>query len=587
MIRTKDHKTRNMFDPLDHLGPKRRKLLEQSWASLFRREILPNLPVDRVLPFYSSENGAPTKELYSMQGLMLLQQTFDLTDKEAVKQFAFNFEWHYALDIGDDSDQSTYVSEKTLWNMRHLLTENDLYQALFDIPTRQIADLCGVDPSKQRLDSVHIFSNMRHLGRIGLFARTIKKFLQNLKRQCPGQSGFGKLEKSLRDRYLSKEEGSVFSMVKPSETTKTLQNLAEDLLTLVRCFRDDSKVTSMSCYKLLVRLLEEQCIVGNDEDGGEKITIKPNQEVPSDSLQNPSDPDATYDGHKGKGYQVQIAETYSTEDEAPALSLITHVAVESAHQHDSKALIPAIEGTKELGFAPKQMLTDAAYGGDDNYQRAAEHEVGLIAPVPGNEPKGSIGLADFSISDKGEVIACPLGHPPLQQRINKKSRCVVFDRAICAACLKDNQCPVEKGSHGCRLRFDPKQLRIARRRALEATPAFKNIYRFRSGVEGTFSEFDRKTGVKHLRVRGLKKVAFCATLKAAGINLFRANAFINRKNTDEPGPRKPLSLLFRVIEVISDTKNRLQHRFSTLFEKKPFFSHGILQNLNPTGFRCV
>ncbi|MDP7140113.1 MAG: hypothetical protein QF560_17270, partial [SAR324 cluster bacterium] len=63
--------------------------------------------------------------------------------------------------------------------------------------------------------------------------------------------------------------------------------------------------------------------------------------------------------------------------------------------------------------------------------------------------------------------------------------------------------------------------------------------------------------------------------------------FINRKNTDEPGPRKPLSLLFRVIEVISDTKNRLQHRFSTLFEKKPFFSHGILQNLNPTGFRCV
>ena len=49
-----------------------------------------------------------------MQGLMLLQQTFDLTDKEAVKQFAFNFEWHYALDIGDDSDQSTYVSENTL-----------------------------------------------------------------------------------------------------------------------------------------------------------------------------------------------------------------------------------------------------------------------------------------------------------------------------------------------------------------------------------------------------------------------------------------------------------------------------------------
>ena len=93
-----------MFDPLDHLGPKRRKLLEQSWAFLFRREILSNLPLVQVLPFYASDNGAPTKELHSMLGLMLLQQSFDLTDKEAVKQFAFNFEWHYALGIDDDSD---------------------------------------------------------------------------------------------------------------------------------------------------------------------------------------------------------------------------------------------------------------------------------------------------------------------------------------------------------------------------------------------------------------------------------------------------------------------------------------------------
>ena len=41
---------------------------------------------------------------------------------------------------------------------------------------------------------------MRYLGRIGLFVRTIKKFLHNLKRQCPGSSGFGKLEKELSER---------------------------------------------------------------------------------------------------------------------------------------------------------------------------------------------------------------------------------------------------------------------------------------------------------------------------------------------------------------------------------------------------
>jgi len=38
------------------------------------------------------------------------------------------------------------------------------------------------------------------------------------------------------------------------------------------------------------------------------------------------------------------------------------------------------------------------------------------------------------------------------------------------------------------------------------------------------SQYDRLTGVKHLRVRGLKAVRFCAILKAAGVNLFRATA---------------------------------------------------------------
>ena len=44
-----------------------------------------------------------------------------------------------------------------------------------------------------------------------------------------------------------------------------------------------------------------------------EIEVKPPKEVPSDSLQIPSDPDAGYSGHKGQGYQVQILETYSRE----------------------------------------------------------------------------------------------------------------------------------------------------------------------------------------------------------------------------------------------------------------------------------
>ena len=67
-------------------------------------------------------------------------------------------------------------------------------------------------------------------------------------------------------------------------------------------------------------------------------------------------------------------------------------------------------------------------------------------------------------------------------------------------------------------------MRIARRRIYEQSDKFKDRYRWRAGVEATMSEYDRRTGVKHLRVRGLKAVKFCATLKALGINIFRAAA---------------------------------------------------------------
>ena len=74
------------------------------------------------------------------------------------------------------------------------------------------------------------------------------------------------------------------------------------------------------------------------------------------------------------------------------------------------------------------------------------------------------------------------------------------------------------------LRFTDKELRLAIRRKLEKSDLFKNRYRLRSGIEATNSEYDRLTGVKHLRVRGFKAVRFCATIKALGINIYRISA---------------------------------------------------------------
>ena len=57
---------------------------------------------------------------------------------------------------------------------------------------------------------------------------------------------------------------------------------------------------------------------------------------------------------------------------------------------------------------------------------------------------------------------------------------------------------------------------------MEHTPEFRDKYRWRAGIEATFSGMDRRTGVKHLRVRGFSAVRFCVYMKALAINLLRA-----------------------------------------------------------------
>ena len=56
------------------------------------------------------------------------------------------------------------------------------------------------------------------------------------------------------------------------------------------------------------------------------VELKKNKEISSDSLQNPSDPDATYSGHKGQGFQIQVIETFCDDEQEKEqfLNLITH-----------------------------------------------------------------------------------------------------------------------------------------------------------------------------------------------------------------------------------------------------------------------
>ena len=73
MIHMKNHKQKDLFDPWGFLGSKGRALVDQFWALLFQKELLRELPVSKMIPFFTHGFGCPTKELCTALGALILQ----------------------------------------------------------------------------------------------------------------------------------------------------------------------------------------------------------------------------------------------------------------------------------------------------------------------------------------------------------------------------------------------------------------------------------------------------------------------------------------------------------------------------------
>ena len=104
-----------------------------------------------------------------------------------------------------------------------------------------------------------------------------------------------------------------------------------------------------------------------------------------------------------------------------------------------------------------------------------------------------------------------------------------------------------------------KDIRLARRCQDEDSPNFREQYRYRAGVEATMSELDRRTGIKHLRIRGMKAVRFAAFMKAIGLNILRASRYQGGKTS----PLAPFYALFLLLmKQWGCFKELIQERFT-------------------------
>jgi hypothetical protein len=106
MIRIKNHKQQTIVRSVAPFKPQKAQNARRGLARSFSGTLLEELPVDQMLPHFTDGIGRPSKELHTVLGVLLLQQTMDLTDKAAIEQLAFNIQWHYALNIPEESDDA-------------------------------------------------------------------------------------------------------------------------------------------------------------------------------------------------------------------------------------------------------------------------------------------------------------------------------------------------------------------------------------------------------------------------------------------------------------------------------------------------
>lgn len=516
MIHIVDPRQNRLFDPFEGVIPTAgQRIISSGWQGVFRHVLLEVMPVGELAEHFSRQLGAPTKELYSMAGLVFLADFFGWTAQEAAEAYIFRSDVQYALNL----EPGVAVSARSVERYQKLFREDELAAQVFHDVTIRLAEKLELDICRQRLDSTHVFSHMASFGRTKLMALAIKRFLTQVKRHAPQQ--YATLPEEFRHRY-EPAESQLFADAKDVEARqRSRQQAAEDLLWVIEHFTSTAEITGRSSYKALVTIFHQQCEVSDS-----KVVVK--TKTGGDCVQNPSDLDATYDGHKGPGYQVQIAETCSPENE---VQLIAGALPQTACETDEAALVPMLDQLEAANLLPEELLVDTIYANDENVQAADKRGVELIGPIPGRAPESNdetLTVDDFAIDERtGIVEACPAGHQPLSSTRDEETgkTKVEMPAEVCGGCPFRNQCPIGR-TRGGRffVEFTDKDHRLAGRRREQETEVFKERYATRAGIESTNSGLKNRLGLGRLRVRGRGSVFRVIQHKLAGWNVLRAAA---------------------------------------------------------------
>ena len=286
----KNHKQIKLISFLTNLPKSVINMIESSWANPFYLHVFNKIDENKFKPLYSEKGSRPNKAANVLVGLEVIKQLFDYTDEELIESFHTDLRVMYALGITEPGEIS--IAIRTIYYFRKRLVEYDLKnnsslikEVLKDI-SLDLSDDFGLELKIQRMDSSMIEANIKRLTRLNLFVRVVYNFLKLLE-----EIDINSFPVELQDLYKSKNL-DLSHRLKKKKSEEMLVKFCELTYFLYQKYKDNELYNTTQAFRNIKRLVDEQMnITGGDAP---KVDLKKNNETSSSSLQNPSDPDASY-----------------------------------------------------------------------------------------------------------------------------------------------------------------------------------------------------------------------------------------------------------------------------------------------------
>lgn len=503
----------SLFDAATNLTEREKRLLEKSWAKYFAENIFPEIDEAPFSVLYSDRPSRHNTPVNVLIGALILKEIFGLTDEEIVETLPFDIRYQYALHTTSFEEQP--LNDRSLGRFRarcnsyEELTGIDLIHDCIVKLSSSMAAMMKLNTGMRRMDSLMVASNIKKMSRLELLYTCVANLARLMKKLEDPALPEGLLP------YTEEDDHNRVLYHNRSEDTasKTEQVLKDAALIISSC---GSRYDEYSEYQLLIRAIGEQAKTDTD---GNLILKDTHDGMDSNILQNPADPDATYRKKAGKEHRGYIANVVEVADDDHN-SITVDYQYEKNNYSDSQFVKDYIERQPDAGEAAT-LTTDGGYCGMENSLLARGKNIRLATTdLKGSEVSDH--WADFEFSEDGEkLLKCAAGHEPKSSVYDKNTqRCKAsFPIDICKSCPYHDKCHPVEHKRVATVKVAMRTAVHAKQQRFLKTEEFRELARFRNGIETVPAALRSRHGVDKMPVRGYIKTKLFFGFKVAGMNV--------------------------------------------------------------------